>query len=161
MPSATVSQHMPCSSREVFAVLHDYSRRLEWDTLLCEAHLTGGHTESAKGATSLCVGKPLFGMIGIETRYVTFSPGSIAAVEMINRPPFFERFAASIRHSDIEGGSVATYRFQFTSRPHTLRWILDPIMSMVLRKETQRRLKALAHFLLKDTGEQAVDGSLH
>ena len=76
---------MPCDSQRVFDLLHDYSRRLEWDTLLREARLTQGHMVAGKGATSLCVGRPLFGLIGIETRYVTFTPGSVAAVEMVNR----------------------------------------------------------------------------
>ena len=153
MPSATVSQRMPSSSETVFALLHDYSRRLEWDTLLREARLTRGHTKASKGATSLCVGKPLLGLIGIETRYVTFTPGKIAAVEMINRPPFFEHFAASIRHTDVDCGSVAAYKFQFTARPLFLRWLLHPAMSLALRFETQRRLRALASFLSKSDAE--------
>jgi len=147
MPSATVSQQMPCPSAEVFGLLHDYSRRLEWDTLLREARLTQGHAVAAKGATSLCVGKPLFGWVGIETRYVTFSPGAIAAVEMINRPPFFASFAASIRHLDNAGGSLATYKFRFTARPRALGWLLEPVMARFLRYETRKRLQALAEFL--------------
>ena len=147
MPSATVSQEMPCDSTRVFGLLHDYSRRLAWDTLLREARLTQGHTVAAKGATSLCVGRPLFGLIGIETRYITFSPGAVAAVEMVNRPLFFERFVASIRHADTSHGSVATYKFQFIARPAILRWILHPIMLCVLRRETSKRLQALAAYL--------------
>ena len=147
MPSATVQQQMPVSSAEVFALLHDYSRRLEWDTLLCEARLTRGHEQAGPGATSLCVGKPWFGRIGIETRYVTFKPGEIAAVEMINRPPFFDHFAASIRHQDNDGGSLAIYKLQFTARPRWLRFFLHPFMLRELRRETHRRLEALAAFL--------------
>jgi len=148
MPSATISQVMPCTSVKVFELLHDYSRRLEWDTLLCEARLTRGHQVSAKGATSLCVGKPFFGLIGIETQYVTFTPGSIAAVEMINKPPFFDHFVASIHHQDKEGGgSVATYKFQFLARPVWIRWLLHPLLLFTLRHETTKRLKALAEFL--------------
>ena len=138
---------MPCPSEEVFNLLHDYSRRLDWDTLLREARLTQGHEVAAKGATSLCVGKPFFGIIGIETKYVTFSPGKIAAVVMINNPPFFKHFAASIRHEDTAEGSIATYKFQFTARPAILRWILHPVMITVLRYETKKRLEALAKFL--------------
>lgn len=147
MPSATITQAMPCPAAEVFALLHDYSRRLEWDTLLREARLTRGHAVAEKGATSLCVGKPLGGLIGIETRYVTFTPGQIAAVEMINRPPFFAEFAASIRHTDVAGGSTVSYKLQFKARPAVLRWILHPIMLAALRYETARRLRALADFL--------------
>lgn len=153
MPSATVTERMPCSSARVFELLHDYSRRLEWDTLLREARLTRGHTVAAKDATALCVGKPCFGRIGIETRYLTFQPGSIAAVEMINRPPLFETFAASIRHQD-EGdgnGSIATYKLNFTARPRALAWLLQPFMLLALRHETRRRMKALARFLREET----------
>jgi len=151
MPSATISQVMPCSSAKVFELLHDYSRRLEWDTLLKEARLTRGHQFSAKGATSLCVGKPFFGLIGVETEYVTFAHGSIAAVEMINKPPFFDHFAASIRHQDgAEGGSLVIYKFQFLARPAWLRWLLHPVMLFTLSHETRKRLKALAEFLSHD-----------
>ena len=147
MPAASIMQEMPCSSAEVFALLHDYSRRLEWDTLLREARLTRGCTIAQKGATSLCIGKHLGGCIGIETKYLTFKPGEVAAVEMINDTPFFEHFAASIRHTETPTGSLATYRFQFTARPRYLRWILHPVMRYVLQWETRKRLKALAQFL--------------
>lgn len=147
MPSITVCEHMPCSSAVVFELIHDYSRRLEWDTLLKEARLTSDHAKAEKGATSLCVGKPFFGLIGIETRYVTFSPGSIAAVTMINQPPFFGHFSASIRHEDEGAGSKLTYKLRFLAKPWLLRWLLHPIMACALRIETRKRLQALASFL--------------
>jgi len=138
---------MPRSSAEVFDLLHNYSRRLEWDTLLSEARLTRGHSEAGKGATSLCVGKPFFGMIGVETEYLAFEPGRLAAVRMINSPPFFKTFAASIRHVDMPGGSLATYKLTFSSKPEIFRWALDPTMLFYLRYETKKRLEALARFL--------------
>lgn len=148
MPAATVTAEMPCPSRVVFDLLHDYSRRLEWDTLLREARLTRGHTVAGLGATALCVGRPLFGLVGIETTYVTFTPQVVAAVNMINRPLFFESFAASIRHQDTPKGSTVTYKFRFHSRPSFLRWLFEPIMLMALRYETNRRLTALSRYLL-------------
>ncbi|MFN0079947.1 MAG: hypothetical protein ACKVY0_26070 [Prosthecobacter sp.] len=51
MPSATVQQQMPVASAKVFALLHDYSRRLEWDTLLRDARLTQDHQQASQGAT--------------------------------------------------------------------------------------------------------------
>lgn len=147
MPTGSVSCTMCRPSREVFNVLHDYSRRLEWDTLLSSAALTRGHTVAGKGASSLCVGKRRLGGIGIETRYVSFAPGSLAAVEMINRPAFFESFAASIRHVDTPEGSLLTYKFRFTAKPGWLRWVLEPVMLAALRLETQKRLRALAAYM--------------
>ena len=138
---------MPCSSVVVFDLLHDYTRRLEWDTLLRDARFTRRHTIAATGATALCVGRPFFGIIGIETIYLTFTRGVIAAVNMINRPPFFETFAASIRHQDFSDGSSITYKFTFRARPRFLRWLLEPIMLIVLRHETRQRLRALSKYL--------------
>jgi hypothetical protein len=147
MPSAVISQQMPVEAAVVFALLHDYSRRLEWDTLLREARLTRGHKHSCKGATSLCVGKPFFGLLGLETRYITFNEPNIAAVTLINRPPFFAKFNASIRHVNNNDGSVLTYHFQFSASPRMLRWLLEPIMLRLLKAETAKRLRALADFL--------------
>ena len=147
MPSATVSQQMSVCSAGVFKLLHDYSRRLEWDTLLKEARLTQGHTKAGVGATSLCVGKPFFGIFGIETRYVTFDPPHIAAVTLINSPPFFATFAASIRHVDNAQGSTVTYKLRFTAKPRAIRRILEPVMLKALQAETAKRLRALSDFL--------------
>jgi hypothetical protein len=147
MPSATVSQQMPVPSAEVFGLLHDYGRRLEWDTLLKEARLTRGNTEAGVGATSLCVGKPFFGIFAIETRYVTFDPPNIAAVTLINSPPLFAAFAASIRHEDNAGGSTVTYKLRFTAKPRAISRIIEPIMLKALKAETAKRLQALADFL--------------
>ncbi len=138
---------MPCRAAVVFERLHDYSRRLEWDTLLREARFTGDHTRAKVGATTLCVGRPLFGWLGMETVYLTYTPGVVAAVSLVNRPPFFESFAASIRHDDTATGSTVTYRFRFRSRPRYLRWLMEPLMLLALRHETKRRLSALSRHL--------------
>jgi hypothetical protein len=147
MRAVTVEQQMAANADQVFDLLHNYDRRLEWDTLLSEARLTRDHEAAEKGATSLCVGKPMFGAIGIETRYMTFERGELAAVKMINKPPFFAEFAASIRHTNNDSGSLATYKFRFKAKPRWLRWALEPIMLFVLRMETRKRMKALSEFL--------------
>ena len=95
----------------------------------------------------MCVGKALFGLIGIETRYLTFEEGEIAAVEMVNHPPFFARFAASIRHENNDRGSTTIYKFRFAARPHMVSWLLEPFMVYILRIETKKRLEALAAYL--------------
>lgn len=147
MPTAAITERMPCDSMVAFDLLHDYSRRLEWDTLLREARFTRGHTVAAKGATTLCVGRPLFGRIGMETVYLSFRRGELAAVERVNRPPFFATFAASIRHQDRSRGSSITYKFSFRARPRSLRRMLGPQMLVILRHETRQRLRALASYL--------------
>jgi hypothetical protein len=147
MPHGTVHEIIPASSTEVFRVLHDYARRLEWDTLLQEAYLTNGHVEAQLGAVSVCRGKTSLGGMALKTRYISFRPPRLAAVEMINRPPFFEKFAATIRHSDLGNSSSSVeYIYSFTARPRWLRALLHPIMNLLFVRETKKRLRALKAF---------------
>jgi len=139
---------MPAPSGVVFDTIHDYDRRLEWDTLLQAAYLDDGFTEAAKGATSVCVGRPTLGNIALKTVYVSFDRPKVAAVKMLNRPPFFGTWAASIRHQDLpDNRSRVTYTFTFTARPRALSWLLEPIMLRVFRWETGKRLRALRAYL--------------
>ncbi|MEJ7847717.1 MAG: hypothetical protein WKF92_06495 [Pyrinomonadaceae bacterium] len=107
-----------------------------------------GISLAAKGAISVSRGRRILGGIPIRSVYVTFDRGKIAAVKMLNRPPFFETFGASIRHSDLPGDtSKIIYKFNFTARPRFLRPILHPIMLKVLKWETGKRLKSLKTYV--------------
>ena len=155
MSHGTVSQIVPAPSAAVFALLHDYDCRLEWDTLLSAAYLADGFTAAAKGATSVCVGRWYLGRIALKTEYVAFDPPRLAAVKMINRPPLFESWAASIHHEDLDDhSSRVTYTWTFTARPSWLRWLLEPVMNRLFHFETRKRLAALARFLATDKSGQ-------
>jgi hypothetical protein len=81
---------------------------------------------------------------------VSFDPPNVAAVKMLNRPPFFATFAAAIRHRDLpDGSSSVEYKYNFTARPAWLRWLLHPVMATVFRWETQKRLRSLRRFFLE------------
>lgn len=148
MPHGVVTEVMPASSTVVFDLLHDYSRRLEWDTLLQAAYLDDGHTAAGLGVISTCKGRKSLGGIALKTIYVTFQRPTLTAVKMVNTPPLFQSWAASIRHEDISPHtSRITYKFHFKSRPDFLQWMLDPIMQRIFLWETRRRLRALKAYL--------------
>jgi hypothetical protein len=147
MPHSEISEVIPASSSAVFDLLHDYKRRLEWDTLLQAAYLENGAKVAAKGVTAVCVGRKSLGGIALKTIYVTFERPTLAAVKMVNAPVFFQSWAASIRHEDISAReSRLTYKFQFTSRPAFLRLVLEPVMKRLFVWETRKRLRALKEF---------------
>lgn len=149
MAHGEVSAIIPAPSSAVFDLVHDYTRRLEWDTLLQAAYLADGHTEAALGATSVCVGRKALGSIALKTQYVVFNRPHVAAVKMVNRPPFFRSWAASIRHEDVgDGTSRMTYKFHFISKPKMLRLLLDPVMERIFKWETRKRLEALQKYFL-------------
>lgn len=147
MPTAEIKEIIPASAEAVFDLLHDYQRRLEWDTLLQKAYLEDDFSESCKGAISVCQGKAILGGFAVRTQYVTFERGKVAAVKLLNQPPFFDTFAASIRHTELgENQSEIIYKVNFTAKPKFLRWILHPIMKVILVWETKKRLVGLKEF---------------
>ena len=147
MPIGTVEEIMPIGAAEVFAIIHDYDRRLEWDTLLSEAYIEPEFDLADKGVVTVCRGRRILGNIAIRTAYVTFEKGKVAAVRMLEPTSVFQTFAASIRHVDMEDGrSSVIYKFNFTSRPRFMRAICEPVILGVLKWETGKRLRALRSF---------------
>jgi len=147
MPKLTVKETLFTSCEEAFRIVHDYSRRLEWDTLLQTAYLEDGEAADV-GITAVCKGKTA--LLGIEMRtiYVSFQPGKVAAVKLTNRAPFFDSFAASIRHIRLDGGrSELIYELNFKAKPAFLRPFLHPIMGTMLKWETQKRLGSLKRYV--------------
>ena len=72
----------------------------------------------------------------------------MAAVKMVNRPPFFDSLAATVRHRDLgNGSSRIEYTYSFTARPAWLRPVLHPVMQLIFHLETKRRLRSLRMFL--------------
>ena len=157
MPTAEIKEIIPAPAEAVFALVHDYRRRLEWDTLLQEAYLEPEFAEAERGAISVCRGKPFLGAFALRTQYVSFEKGKVAAIKMLNNPPFFDTFAASIRHLEIdEKSSEIIYKVNFTAKPRWLRPILHPIMRGVFAWETRKRLKALKNFFQSQTNSQEI-----
>lgn len=143
---ASIEICAPCAA--VFEILHDYSLRLEWDTMLSEARLLGTARVAAQGVRSLCVGTWRSAFLPMETEYISFRPGELAAVRLINHPPIFERFAASIRHTALAGGrSRVIYTYSFRTRPRSLASLVEPVVQRMMRGEVRGRLTALKDFV--------------
>ncbi|WP_420632273.1 SRPBCC family protein [Candidatus Leptofilum sp.] len=143
MPRGSVSVEVEASCTAVFNLIHDYGRRLEWDTLLSKACLLDGATEAGVGVRSLCVGTWQGLFLPMETEYVRFEPGRVAAVSLTNNPPFFDHFAATIRQKPHgENRSQVTCIYFFRARPK----LLEYLMNQMLRRETQIRLNALRFY---------------
>ena len=147
MPRASVSVEVGASCTAVFNLIHDYGRRLEWDTLLSKAVLLDDAAEAGVGVRSLCVGTWRGLFLPLETEYISFEPGRVAAVSLTNHPPFFDQFAATIRHEPLgENRSRVTYIYFFRARPRLLAPLLEPLMNWLLKRETQKRLAALKRY---------------
>lgn len=136
------------SAEDVFDLIHNYPRRLEWDSFLREASLCGGATEPGLGVSAYCAARRAVGGLAMETVYITFDRPRVAAVRMTRGPFFLDFFAASLCHEDIDANtSRVTYVFRFRVRPR-LKWFgMEPLVAWVFRRETRQRLQSLKTFL--------------
>ena len=148
MPTGSLSIEIAAPCEVVFDLVHDYDRRLEWDSMLSQALLLGGATAAAVGVRSRCVGTWKSGFLPMETEYVTYERGRVAAVRMTNRPAFFDRFAATIKHEPLgEARSRLTYIYSFGAKPRLLAPLLEPVMQRMLAREVRDRLRSLQQAL--------------
>ncbi len=148
MPTAHVAVIIRRPREEVFDLIHDYTRRLEWDPFLREAVLLDHAKQAGRGVVSRCVSRLRVGGFAMETIYVSFNRPSVAAVKMIRGPFFLETFAATLRQETIDDGSTrVTYLYRFTARPRRLAFLLSPAIQWVFHRETVGRLMALKRYL--------------
>jgi len=144
---AVVRRVVPAGVEETFDLVHDYSRRLSWDTLLRSAR-TVGDVPAGPGVEAVCAARWRLGGLSFRTRYVTFRRPVLAAVVLVGSPPLFATWAASIRHRQLpEGCSEVVYTLTFTCRPAGLARLIEPVALAAFRWETARRLRALAAHL--------------
>jgi len=146
------SVEIEASCEAVFDVIHDYGIRLRWDTLLSKACIVDeGVAEAGLGVKTLCVGRAAFGKVGVETVYVSFQRGRVAAVKMTRGPWFLGDFAASMVHAAIPSSagerSRVTYNLRIAARPRWLRFVMNPVLGFVFRVETGRRLAGLKRYV--------------
>ena len=116
---------------ELFELMQDYGRRLEWDVFLREARLVGA-ARAGKGVRAYCVDRAGRGM---ETQYVSFQPPERAAVKMTEGPWIFKSFAASWVYEEL-----TARRTRVTFRYHVVARI--PLTTPILARVFERRMRA-------------------
>lgn len=153
MPRTTHTIEINAPAIKVFDLVHDYDRRLDWDTMLTEATILGENVEAGVGVETRCVGGWRGLWIPMVTRYVSFRRGEVAAVKLTGAPPFFEEFAATIRHRKLgENRSSVTYIYSFHAKPRFLAPLLEPIMDLTLKREVVGRLASLKRAVERTVG---------
>ncbi len=128
----------------VFWLSQDYKRRLEWDPYLSEACLLGGHENAAVGADSYC--KNHRGSV-LASRHIPFSPPTHAAVQMTKGPWGLSSFGGTWRFQPLpDSRTQVRFIYHFRTRPAFLRWLAEPLIAAIYRRDMQRRLDTFSQW---------------
>ncbi len=140
----SVSKLISRSSDELFELSQNYSRRLEWDSYLCEAYLMDNATVANVGVDSYCKSKS--GVV-IISRYISYNPPRVSAVKMIKGPWVLESFSGSWNFKEKSpNSSLVSFTYSFKARPKAARWFLEPIIAHIYKRDMKTRLLAFKNW---------------
>ena len=131
-------------SRDVaFKLSQTYGEiRYRWDPFVKEQHLLDGAEAAGKGVRTSTTSRHGFKMV---SEYVTYKPPGHVGMRMTEGPWFFQSFSGGWNFAErADGGTDATWRYNFTTKPNWLRFIADPIGTWALGRDIRRRLDTFA-----------------
>ena len=126
-----------------FAVSQTHGEvRYRWDPFVREQRFLDGGICAAKGVRTWTRSRHGLKMI---SEYVTFRPPGHVGMRMVSGPAFFKSFSGGWTFVERpDGGTAATWRYNFACRPRWIRPLADPIGSWLLGRDIRRRIAAFA-----------------
>ena len=141
MPIVEGSVLIAAPREGLFALSQDYALRKEWDPFVRELKFRGGATEAAVGVR---VWVRAWTGLTMEVEYVSVNPPDAVAMKMLRGPFFFEKFAGTWLFRPAPGGlTQVIFRYSFATRWPWLRWVIDPPVRAVFRRDIRARLHGL------------------
>lgn len=145
---------MPASCEVVFDAFHYHVWRLRWDSLVRSTHVEGGGDCPYRGAVTASEGRGLLGGLAMRTEFLSYRRPQLAAARMVGTAFPFTRWAASMRHEAAPGGrSVMIYTYTIEAGPRALRWLMEPVVHRIFRRQTFKRFDRMRRFLATHAGE--------
>lgn len=135
----SLSRTIQVERERLFRWSQDYTQRLEWDVFLSDAYLIH-RTVPGVGAEAFCRARSGATMV---SRYISWCPPQVAAVEMVDGPKVLARFSGSWNFRESATGSTRVkFVYSFRTRPRWLRWLVEPLVGIIYLAQTRRRLDA-------------------
>ena len=145
---------MPAPADVVFDAFHYHQWRHRWDSLVSATEVVGGAPCPYVGAVTQNAGGGWMRGLSMQTRFVSYDRPNLAAASMVGTAFPFSRWAASMRHKEVEGqSSLLVYTYTFEVTPHWLAWALRPVVHAVFAHQTRKRFSRLQAYLAKHAQE--------
>lgn len=141
MPTVQAALEINAPADALFALAQDYHLRLEWDPFLREMRFRDGATEAAVGVRVWVRAK---NGLSMEVRYITLKPPEQVAMTLVDGPRIFRQFSGAWLFKALSPARTrVTFRYHFATWPRLLSPLLDPVVSRVLTREMEARLRGL------------------
>jgi len=128
------------NAQQLFHWMHDYDLRVQWDTFTQSTLLSGAKAGVGGVVRSTSKNNGL----SMDTVYVSFQPGKVAAVKMVQGPYIFNSFAGSWNFHEINPQRTrVVFSYSMKARPRWLSWLLTPAVVCVFQRETKKRIASL------------------
>lgn len=142
MPQVVARVVVPVDPETAFAVSQTTGEvRLRWDPFIRRQHFLDGATAPAKGVRTRT-----WSRVGprMDSQYVSYRPPTSVGMTMVDGPWFFDSFGGGWRFTAAEGGTEATWKYTFSTRPRWLRPLADRLGTWLLQREIEARINAFA-----------------
>lgn len=154
MPHERFEFLMPAAPEVVFDAFHYHAWRHRWDSLVEATHVIGGAECPYVGAVTQNTGGGILRGLAMRTQFISFDRPKIAAAAMRGESFPFSRWAASMRHRPMPGGSsLMIYTYAFEVKPCAFRWALEPVTKWLFDWQTRRRFERMRRFLQEHAQE--------
>lgn len=154
MPHDRLVFDMPADCAVVFDVFHYHQWRARWDSLVKKTEVIGGAPCPSVGAISENAGGGLLRGLSMRTEFVSYRRPTLAAARMVGQSFPFTKWAASMRHEATgPGRSAIIYTYNIEAGPAWLRWLLEPVVHHVFRRQTIKRFARMHAFLAVSAAE--------
>jgi hypothetical protein len=143
VPRVESTVTVPLDPARTFQLSQTYGElRYRWDPFVVEQRLLDGATQAGKGVRTWTRSRHRLVMV---SEYVTYKPPQHVGMRMVQGPWFFKTFSGGWNFTPADdGGTVATWRYNFTCRPRWLSPIADRVGTWLLGRDIHRRLDAFA-----------------
>jgi len=141
MPVVEESLVIRARQQPLFDLAQDYQLRLKWDPFLRDLRFLDDAREAAIGVR---VWVKAWTGLTMVVEYVVLNRPELVAMKMVQGPFFLQQFAGSWRFRPHPSGSTEViFRYVFETRWRRVRWLFDPIVGWVFRRDVRERLWGL------------------
>ncbi len=141
MPRVSIVRTVDATREVLFFLSESYEARLQWDPFVRDLQFLDGATGIGKGVATRTIA---YNGMSMDTEFIAYDPPHTIAMKMLRGPAMFDNMAGTwLFREGQDGQCEVTFLYSFRTRPRWLRFIMEPIVKQILRRDMERRMEAL------------------